>query len=794
MRSRRFAVGIASLAALALVVLSGISIPAGSVPGNAQGPGPAQGLPSSAFTPGAFWVREYLDGLNASDRASALSLSETETPTAAAAFLRVAHAPASLTPAELVADAHLVALTNWWQIGVAFAAGCIAGGAIGSIGAGVGALPGCLVGGATTAAVDYFAQQTAGPASNPLEASTDTILASDYANAVNGTLSSARTISASNNATTDFLENQASAMALNQLGYATFDPVLAVAQSGIAAELDSDELAIVSQLNGLSSVLTQWGISEYGSNGRFSGSPGYGLCLEDTALSTSMCNGKIGAGTFSTAETGVGVSSTPTLANESYFIPAGGASPTEIYCESTYTATIAQIAPAAGLTAYTASYGSGDTTFAGPAGVYSFKASNPAHCHLYAGVLTFIPLTPNTMGGTGLDAVSCGASTCTTPLPFNDIGSYTSEVGVYFVSGGVQYSLYSSNAPVPNFEGVDGNLMVSAELAADAYWTFLKSQGYTRASQIPAGCIIPYPSEALPQGASNALGNLTVGEALDIYEAWMNGIAQFFNTPVNSTTFCAGHPAFKGPGFLPSPDGVNVSGYLYFPLNSTKDKSEVFRTGAPNGSVLGTWAVNGSIAGHAKGAPVQMVIYPTVSTLTIPIGRVFEVPANDPIVALAPVDGPNATLPNYYLLHGNGSNVYHNGSGIVVDSISPPAGSSVYLTSCTVSGAPTANCTLTLSNLQGYIQNVTCPTGPNGCGPQAATSGGGGFTFGDLLSELANGICWITLGLVCGSTAQLLAEAIIGVVVVVLVVAAIAVAAFIARHGTRGRRESPPTS
>ncbi|HEV2519271.1 MAG TPA: hypothetical protein VGX00_01440, partial [Thermoplasmata archaeon] len=103
-------------------------------------------------------------------------------------------------------------------------------------------------------------------------------------------------------------------------------------------------------------------------------------------------------------------------------------------------------------------------------------------------------------------------------------------------------------------------------------------------------------------------------------------------------------------------------------------------------------------------------------------------------VALAPVGV--LVYPAYYTLLGNGTPVNNTG-GVVVDQSTP--GAAIYLTSCTVGGVPQTNCTITLSNLQGYVAGINCPSGPSGCGLQPSPNGGL-FGIPNPLTWLANAL------------------------------------------------------
>ncbi|HEV2165503.1 MAG TPA: hypothetical protein VGS23_00770, partial [Thermoplasmata archaeon] len=550
-----------------------------------------------------------------------------------------------------------------------------------------------------------------------------------------------------------------------------------IAQAGIAAELDSDLSAFIEQWNGEYSVLNQWGIANYGPNGRF-GSGSYALCIFAHG-STESCDGTLYSASPGGAKfEGAGVGTHVALAyqaNVTFELPAGV--PGNVMCTSTLSTgnsnlTLYEIGGKKQAFTFANTGGGSSWVLAGRINstattvwyspYASFLNANEG-CSIYA---QYVYGVSTTSGSEILTANSLGCNQysppCSTTTNFpaspgsDPLVISSQDPSVWGPNGGSTAQVFGTTITVPDFGTYFGNLEAKAQLAGEAYWAFLRSEGYRSISQIPANCIIPYPSGALPQSATNALGNATAAEDLAIYEAWLNGLATFFNTPVNSTNYCSGHPTFKGAGLLPAPNGVNVTGFVYLP-NTTAYPHEKF------GNVT-TWALNGTLANRTRQTAVQMVLYPTVATVSIPVGAKYEVPSNDPLVAIAPI-GMGLAFPQYYNLLGNGTRV-NGGGGVILDASSP--GAAVYLTSCSVSGVSESNCTITLQNLQGYLANISCPSGVNGCGTQPAPAGA--FSLGGLLSALGSFFCAITFGLVCGGAANLAAEVATALLVLALVV------------------------
>ncbi|HEV2165422.1 MAG TPA: hypothetical protein VGS23_00360 [Thermoplasmata archaeon] len=757
-------------ATIAIVALALLFAGSGSLAGALEGTSSnvstvsPHGAPLGLFTPSAIYYAGIARGLNATDRSEYNAWVLADSVIQETTILRVAHAPSDVNAADLKTAVRLSTDLNWWQTpGIQVLGQCLAGAALaGAAGCGIALTVGALTG--------FFAQQTGQAISGASELVVDTQLASDEDNYLNASFASLRTVLASNNGTLDFLENQASAAALSQLNYSTFDVVKVLADSGIAAELETDVQAFVAQWAGEISVMGQWGVANYGTNGRFASGGSYGLAPEAYGSPTVLCYGNCQSSPTTSPAITAAVYESLSGGNVSFYVPVGSTG--GIGC-NTAGGSI-HMTPVDGGTAYFGTNGAPASWTSFPkGGVYNVTSTASKGCIIWGSGLMEVP---SSVAGLNDQAAYfwCYSPPCSYPAGHNGLQTFdlllgpsgpTSATGLIESASGVGAGVYNhtSSAYVykPALKPVSystyvGKLMGNAALAAESYWAFLRAQGYHSIAQIPANCIIPYPSGALPQSSSNALGNATVAEDMAIYEAWLNGLATFFNTPVNSTNYCSGHPTFKGAGLLPAPNGVNATGFVYLP-NATAYPHEKF------GNVT-TWALNGTLANRTRQSAVQMVLYPTVATVSIPVGVKYEVPKNDPIVAIAPI-GYGLSFPTYYNLLGNGSAV-SSGGGVVVDAST--AGAAIYLTSCSVSGVAQSNCTITLQNLQGYVGNISCPMGTSGCGQQPGSPGA--FSLGGLLGALGSFFCTITFGLVCGGAANLAAEVATALLVLALVV------------------------
>ena len=260
---------------------------------------------------------------------------------------------------------------------------------------------------------------------------------------------------------------------------------------------------------------------------------------------------------------------------------------------------------------------------------------------------------------------------------------------------------------------------------AEAYWQFLHNAGFTSESSIPPDCIVPAPYIALPSAVSET--DLNASEWYDLYLASLEGMASFYNTSLSGTSFC-GTQAVQQWSMGTTVWGnlyLNATGFVYL-TNGTKPISVT-------GSALSTeefenrttWAIGNTTYGgmHVTG-PQQLLLMPTLATVSIPVGRLYEVPANDPIQVYAVQSGVQITA------NGNGTNTTIGPavSGLRTMTLQP--GDAIYLSSCSTGGQAQANCTATVQTLNVTIANITC-TGP--C-QQNANQGG---TFGGLPNPFA---------------------------------------------------------
>lgn len=280
---------------------------------------------------------------------------------------------------------------------------------------------------------------------------------------------------------------------------------------------------------------------------------------------------------------------------------------------------------------------------------------------------------------------------------------------------GQQSPTYHPTGIASAFFTEENGLMNTVVTNARTYWTFLHILGYTSQSQIPSNCVIPMPNLILPPQYDAGLATLTVNQSLSLYEAMMNGMATFFNTPLNSTNFCNGHPPFVVDNVAWDAN-VEVTGFIFtlpvaHQVLATKSTWTV-----TNASTGPTRLGNASSVG-LRTDPTPFVVWPTVKTLYVPVGKTQEVPVDSPLATFVPANG------TFYGLVGNGTAAgthgFSNGTSSGV------AGAALFISSCSVRNSTgfyhsvTTYCPLALSSIGNFSFNSSCfATSSNGnCGP-----------------------------------------------------------------------------
>lgn len=627
-----------------------------------------------------------------------------------------------------------------------FLTGCALGGAsgglIGSIFPGVGtafgAAAGCIVGATIEVLWQYYAKGAAGNAETAAESQFNLDETAQLYNDFIYTSGLIQVAESVGNSSLNAFSAMADAVAVNQLPNATFDVLRDMNESGVALQqttLIDDFMNAVGA--GVSTINSAY-VNGYGSGGAFASSCSFNLQFTlHTSSPVLGCQSPSSPAFYQVMAAAEEASLTNGTGLE---INKGGHA--WVACSGGGSNAYLNLAGGGGQ--YVIPSG---TTFLKIApnfnGVWrlNYPPSGAGSCDAIGQGILAVPPSAGSPT-TQIDVTACGlrvtlnASPCDPTNPnLDSVGSFqTAAYGTIqaFINGGAALSgVYTLPHTGSAFFTQENTLMITAELNARTYWAFLHILGYTNVNQIPSNCLIPYPNQILPPQYSPSEGILTLNQSLSLYQAYMNALATFFNTPFNASNFCSGHAPFTV-GWTAWNLNTEITGFVY-----------TLPVASQNFGVLSTWTVtnasnsklrvgNTSSVG-SRSAPTPIVIWPTVKTLYAKIGAVQEVPIDAPLNVFVPANG---TL---YQLTGNGTAAGTHGFSNGTASVS--AGAALFISTCQVLNAqgqyvnPTgAYCPLTLSS----IANVSFPT--TGGGPTPFINGvcsSGVFVYSTVVNEIS---------------------------------------------------------
>lgn len=690
----------------------------------------------------------------------------------------------------------------WLALGGAVLTGCVIGGVLGVFGGPVGAGVGCLVG-ATAGFIGFFyGLSFAQGDASPTAAYWLGTMAQIASNQFNTTTASEQMILSALNSTVYALESEADSVAVNQIGNASFNVLLDLNQSFIPSQFSSLMASLDAQLSATFNYLHRFFTQNFCSGGIYSNTA---TTLEATnegngGSSTGACNDGLHMMAYNATFANV---QTNTTGTDYLWLPKGGT--IEVFGSSS-SCIISEPLNGRFVNVTLSDASSIETYNATTTGIYGVGAGGSC---LWA-TATGVNIPPNALGSYNAwytTFIECGlrsgsvAKPCANPtqaggqpsgsvlivpsaaqVGVNDLGFTGANPSTlypwYGTAGGGPWAYVGHQLAV---------LLQAAAKSASVYWGFLRSLGYTSASQIPSSCIIPFPAQALPASITSNTQNLNVTALEEIYVAWLNGLATFFDTPPSASNFCAGYGQGWGGlgGVGIGHPYVNTSGYIFLPTTTAVPfPQETFTTDGTNVGKTSTWGVNGSrnallpaqfrtnasvsapcwnqipsapavlnspfskayCQNAAKNA-TQFVLWPTTRSVLVPVGQVWEIPVTDPLTGFVVYN------PLYLTLHGNAS---VNTSGNVPNG--QPAGAALVITSCSVNGTAVAMCPIQLSTIQGYTGNTSGPSpipfGVSACGQttaiwvqvvEAYTSVTGGSALGCLVAEI---LAFITIVIV----------------------------------------------
>jgi hypothetical protein len=695
---------------------------------------------------------------------------------------------------------------NWGIIGAGAVTGCVIGAASTIYGAGIGCIPGAAIGAIGAAlAYAYFGDSNSNSGATNPATLLDALAASEN-NEMNITQNDLSNSLQLFNLTSDYWYRLADSAATLQLANATFSPEVALAQGGVLAQLTTMLAAELAQAD----EIGQQNLNIYCAYDGIYSMTYVGPIPVGSAASTNFCptggvtgsNGYTGpasGGSIGVLD-GLGYTTSPTSTD----VWADGNSSVVITGPTTCT-----VASGGRVEFY------GPLTIAAPGRSY-VNVTNTQGCGEYStglppGLYEIITFTAPSGGTVFLHGFGPSATS-------GDAARYAyagSEEGgsMYFAwSFGGSHSTYhyqtltgsgSWNALVSDITTME----VNAENNAQIYWSYLKELGCNGSPQEAAVCSeLPEPWMGIPENLN--LGTMTSGQIASMYEAYLNGLSQFFNS-----TDYRSHSVPPGAGNFTWGDADAYAAGDVYVANTTEYPSENF-------SKPTTWAVT----------QATMLLEPEILSLSIPLKQIYVIPKNDPIDvftqtnatcstsvgegnsscptvdSLEHLSGYGAAVTGQVLCGPNASkaSACSNASGndcaahpsdpgcattpstecTPANTATLSCSDALYLTSCSDVNAQTGECTITLQTVNWTAANITCNAGTSttaACPTPNNSTGGAAFSIGDPFTAFAN---WLS-NLLHIPLAD--ADAIVAIIVVAVVLL-VAYAVYAALSSGRARR------
>ena len=503
-----------------------------------------------------------------------------------------------------------------------------------------------------------------------------------------------RTILNDLNTTYVALSWEAASAALAQLPNATFNYQLDALQSGILPQLESTIEGVIGEIASAVSTGLQTAAGTFGPNGYY-GLQGYACVLAVGAggglagagqgfSDPNLYQGYANAGPYCYSETGSpsagnemwGGNANPSLApgaypgirmqtglakgeeyaNAEYFVQHGARFDSTWFQtgESTtsgpYVGTQFIPVTGTGVAWYNYTETNGAWVFNGPNGTY--------YVNTVAGCASAAFSTCRNIGGGVDDYYLIGVGT----MPLNDGTASGSWLATSYNLTGPATGAQANVVPIDCGAGTssqltapetDGNpvqvcdpstnytltemstLLDAALNVGDAYWAFLRGQGYTSEGQVPTRCVIPNPADIIAPnvlGGAAYLASLNATALLALYIGYMAQLSYTFNETQNLTNgsfggFC-GHQ-IKCPTPTGSCVGWGIQGLGNAPVIAL---GSIYVPPTECEADLGQ-ACHGETIANPKSWPIvntQMFWEPGTGTLSLVLNQSMELPYSNP--------------------------------------------------------------------------------------------------------------------------------------------------------------------
>ena len=442
------------------------------------------------------------------------------------------------------------------------------------------------------------------------------------------------------NATVNALGYEGAAAALSQLGNASFNEPLNLAQSGIAGEMAgvlAAQMATVANLEGQAIAITSSELGSANSEGQYCTLSIGGIQTPTPAASS--CPTTSVSFTYPTGTASFGMALNWAQNNVDEFL---NASETMTIWGGGVAGTV-EFIPLDGSHPYinmTAPANPAIVNFTGPTGAYQIVLNLASENNiLWPSIAAPLSAGALTSGGAENTVIISGASASeitngAITVLYDSCGAESVSYLCGTTYGDTAAAMGTYNAPSYLF-----NLELAAETQAETYWQVLRNLGYTNADQVPARCLIPSPAQLLPMTLTpTQLAAMNETTMLRIYYALLGNLAFTFNASSTITAYnVCGHHVVVPTGSSPIGFGTYAYGYIYVagaggwavpspPLNNTAGP-EVYSSAI-------TWNLSGIVS-----------FAPAISAFAVPLQTDWLLPDDNPSFATVQPFTSNVTNP-----------------------------------------------------------------------------------------------------------------------------------------------------
>ena len=304
-----------------------------------------------------------------------------------------------------------------------------------------------------------------------------------------------------------------------------------------------------------------------------------------------------------------------------------------------------------------------------------------------------------------------GSDACSTPP------SYTGGTSTQLSSG--PGSVVGGNRTLYAFAETAQSLVNNTMVMAYDYWITLRAITNDGSYAIPANCAIPTPSDAFPTATNFVNYNLSANNIEAVYLAYLNAVAREYGEVfTTSVGFCGDQNlgfSFNWTQSWTLLLNITASVYIAGPYGNSHVAVPL--------NLNGTRALNTTYNNTASWPAYDVsptLLYPYEYQANIPIGKIYPIPVNNPMIGVlvnypqnlyygnGALYRPAWGIPTYVGLTGTGNYTYVSGNLSNVSSgASPQSGDAIEINSCFLNGINLAMTTGICPISVTYFNNFT---------------------------------------------------------------------------------------